>query len=62
MSTPNKMPPHLTSITPHFLYMEPLIEEADDVMQAFMDRGYEPEIACTLTDITLSRYDERGKM
>lgn len=61
MNTPNKMPPHLTSITPYFQYMEPLIEEADEVMQAFMDRGYEPDIACTLTDMTLARYDERRK-
>lgn len=65
MNSPNKMPPHLTSIktraTHQILYLEPLIEEADDVMNAFMDRGYEPEIACTLTDITLARYDEKGQ-
>ena len=60
MNTPNTMPPRMSSINPHFLYLEPLIEEADDVMQAFMDRGYEPDIACTLTDMTLSRYDEKG--
>ena len=60
MNTPNKMPPRMNSINPHYLYLEPLIEEADDVMNAFMDRGYEPDIACTLTDITLARYDEKG--
>lgn len=61
MNKPSEMPQHLTSITPHFLYMEPLIEEADDVMQSFMDKGYDPDIACTLTDLTLSRYDEKGQ-
>lgn len=59
MNTPNQMPPHLTSITPYFQYMEPLIEEADEVMQDFMDRGYDPDIAFNLTDLTLSRYDEK---
>ena len=62
MNTPNKMPPNITRVNNHFLYLEPLIEEADDVMQAFMDRGYEPDIACSLTDMTLARYDERRKM
>ncbi|WP_181734589.1 hypothetical protein [Corynebacterium phoceense] len=51
----------MSSINPHFLYLETLIEEADEVMQAFLDRGHDPDIACTLTDMTLSRYDEKEK-
>ena len=42
------------------LYLDALADEADNLMQDFMDRGYDPDIAFNLTDLTLSRYDEKG--
>lgn len=57
MNTPNKMPPRIGRSK--LLYLDALADEADNLMQDFMDRGYDPDIAFNLTDLTLSRYDEK---
>ena len=57
MNTPNKMPPRIGRSK--LLYLDTLADEADNLMQDFMDRGYDPDIAFNLTDLTLSRYDEK---
>ena len=57
MNTPNRMPPRIGRSK--LLHLDALADEADNLMQDFMDRGYDPDIAFNLTDLTLSRYDEK---
>ena len=57
MNTPNRMPPRIGRSK--LLHLDALADEADNLMQDFMDRDYDPDIAFNLTDLTLSRYDEK---
>lgn len=57
--TPNDMPPRLAAVPETYRELLALADEADFLMSDFMGRGYDPDLAATLTEITLYRYDDK---
>lgn len=41
------------------ILLDELVEEAHQIATAFVTKGWPPEVAATLTDITLDRWDNQ---
>lgn len=41
------------------ILLDELVEEAHQIATAFVAKGWDPQVAATLTDITLDRWDNQ---